>query len=178
MLRVIDSALLRPQGRSLVDWALSFYAGVAEAARTPSLTDSLVHVYGCLVHALLAGSEDASVADALATILPTFLQQPSPEVTKELPGILKQLVAVSPAVFDRWLAPHFVETLTEVQKRDLEEQVALLHGFYEDNRKQVLGVLETTVTTVLTTNVHTDVADCMLFRHVIALLNQLMRRFP
>lgn len=65
-----------------------------------------------------------------------------------------------------------------MQKRGIEEQVNLLHGFYEENRKQVLDVLESTVTTVLETYVHANVPDCMVFRHVVALLNLLMRRFP
>lgn len=176
VLRVITQVLLQPRSLSLVDWGLTVYATVGEVAMNPDLTDSMLQVYRCLVTALTANTQDASIADALATVLPTFLQKPSHVTATVLPSLLNTLVSLSPDIFSKWLVPHLTTVMKDIQRPDLEQQLLMLQELYRNHSEMVTSLLQQLLSSTLQ-----DVSsqsDCMIYRHVIALLNAVMRIYP
>jgi len=177
VLRVITKVLLEPQSLSVVDWGLKVYETVAEVATNPDLTDRMLCVYNCIVATITVNTQDASIADALATALPTFLQQSSHTAETMLPHILNTLVSLSPSVFTKWLVPHFMEMISDLQKPDLEFQMVLLKELYQNHSEMVTSLLQEMVATILQLYVN-EQTDCMMYRHVIAFFNMMMRVYP
>ena len=175
--RVIIKVLLEPRSLSVVDWGLKVYETVAEVATNPDLTDRSLHIYNCIVATITANTQDTSIADALATVLPTFLHQPSHITETLLPHILNTLVSLSPSVFTKWLVPHFMEIINDLQRSDLEFQMSMLQELSQSHPDMVTSLLQQMVTSILQMYVNQQ-TDCMVYRHVIAFFNMIMRLYP
>lgn len=175
--RVIIKVILEPHGVSIVDWSLKVYETVVVVATNPDLSDCILCVYNCIVNTIATNTQDASIADSLATVLPTFFQQATPKAETILPHILNTLVSLSPSVFTKWLVPQYTALITDLQKPDLEFHIALLKTLSKNHSDMVTDLLHQMVTLILQQYVSQQV-DCMMCRHIIAFFNLLCRFYP
>ena len=170
-----------------MDWGLLFYPSIADILVHSSSSSSsqiarIALVYRSLANAILAVTDDMSVADALCTVLPSLLAHVNdPVVHSVLSPLLPRLVRKSPAVLQRWVRPHVVTVLRDLQQPGLEKQLEVLVELEKQQSTEVREMVMEEMVKVVTEIVVTEtgqVMDCMIFKHVIRLLETMLRLFP
>ena len=196
VLRVIHKSLLPQQSQQsqqsqqqetklFVDWGLLFYSSIADIlAHSPSSSQitRIALVYKSLANSLLVITDDSSVADAVCTVLPSFLTHVNDSVVRSvLSLLLPRLVGRSPAILQRWVQPYVVTVLDDLQQPGLEKQLEVLVELEKQHSTEVREIVKEAMVKVVREVVVTEtgeVADCMMFRHVVCLLEIILRLFP
>ena len=168
-----------------MDWGLLFYPSIADILFHSSSSTQVARialVYRSLSNAMLAVTDDMSVADALCTVLPSLLARANdPVIHSVLSPLLPRLTNKSPAILQRWVHPHVVTVLSDLQQPGLEKQLEVLVELEKQQSTEVREMVKEEMVKVVTEIVVTEtgqVVDCMIFRHVIRLLEIVLRLFP